>query len=63
MRIKFLYIYILLLVLAVTVKSQTHSSWPDNLDKLKAGICLVEYFQPQFEMGEIKDKSRIKRKK
>ncbi len=62
MRIKFLYIYILLLVLAVTAKSQTHSSWPDNMDQLKAGICLVEYFQPQFEMGEIKDKSRIKKK-
>jgi serine protease Do len=42
--------------------AQNLSEWPVNLEELEAGICLVEYFQPQFEMGTIKDLSRIKRK-
>jgi len=41
--------------------AQEIQKWPESINTLKASICLVEYFQPQFEMGEIKDKSRIKR--
>ena len=41
---------------------QDNTKWPENINNLKSSICLVEYFQPQFEMGEIEDKSRIKRK-
>ena len=43
------------------LSAQDGQKWPDNVSTLKKSICLVEYFQPQFEMGEIKDKSRIKR--
>ena len=46
----------------LNLHAQNNADWPDNIEELKAAICLVEYFQPQFEMGEIKDKSRIKRK-
>lgn len=41
---------------------QNNSLWPKKLDNLKTGICLVEYFQPQAQIGEIEDKSRIKKK-
>lgn len=44
------------------VSAQSISAWPENIKDLEKGICLVEYFQPQFEIGEITDKSRIKRK-
>ncbi|MCK4755201.1 MAG: PDZ domain-containing protein, partial [Calditrichia bacterium] len=44
------------------LNGQVTSLWPENIRALQTGICLVEYFQPQFEMGEIKDKSRIKKK-
>ncbi|TFH02006.1 MAG: PDZ domain-containing protein [Calditrichales bacterium] len=37
------------------------SPWPEELQNLKSSVCLVEFFQPQFELGEITDKSRIKR--
>jgi serine protease Do len=39
-----------------------HAQWPDNLDKFKQSMCLVEYFQPQPESRDIKDEARIKRK-
>jgi len=41
---------------------QGTTTWPENINNLKSGVCIVEYFQPQFEMGEIEDKSRIKKK-
>ena len=62
MQIKLLTLFTVILILSDNVISQTRSSWPDNLDEFKTSIALVEYFQPQFEMGEIQDKSRIKKK-
>jgi S1-C subfamily serine protease len=52
----------ILFLLITILKSEATTAWPKNINELKAGICLVEYFQPQFEMGEITDKTRIKRK-
>ena len=34
---------------------------PGSITELQKSMCLVEYFQPQYERGEIKDQSRIKR--
>jgi S1-C subfamily serine protease len=62
MLLNYLKIFIILYLLPSTLISQATSSWPENINNLKTGICLVEYFQPQFEMGEIEDKSRIKKK-
>jgi serine protease Do len=62
MQLNFLKIFLILYLLPSFLNGQVTSSWPDNINELKTGICLVEYFQPQFEMGEIEDKSRIKKK-
>ena len=62
MLLKQIKIFIVLIVIPTLLTGQDNSKWPENLDNLSTGICLVEYFQPQFEMGEIEDKSRIKRK-
>ena len=62
MFLNYLKIFIILYLLPSILNGQATSTWPENINNLKTGICLVEYFQPQFEMGEIEDKSRIKRK-
>jgi len=62
MRIKLFTLFIVTMILSDYAKSQTGFAWPDNIDDFKTSIGLVEYFQPQFEMGEIQDKSRIKKK-
>jgi serine protease Do len=51
------------LLLSIDISTVNSSdSWPKNIETLENGICIVEYFQPQLEIGEIQDKSRIKRK-
>jgi len=62
MFLNYLKIFIILYLLPSILNGQATSTWPENINNLKTGICLVEYFQPQFEMGEIEDKSRIKKK-
>jgi len=62
MLLKYFKIIVILYLLPSFLNGQVSSTWPDNIDDLESGICLVEYFQPQFEMGEIEDKSRIKKK-
>ena len=52
----------LLCLLPSFLYSQVTSLWPENIDELKSGTCLVEYFQPQVEIGEIEQKSRVKKK-
>jgi len=56
--------FVLIIVIGQTasIKAQSNAVWPENIKDFEESICLVEYFQPQFEIGEIKDKSRIKRK-
>jgi len=51
-------IWIYLLVFAAVLFGQ----WPDNLADLQKSLCLVEYFQPQYEVREIKDDTRIKKR-
>ena len=48
------YLFILILTLGL------FAQWPDNLSDLQESLCLVEYYQPQYEVREIKDDSRIK---
>jgi serine protease Do len=56
------HLMIVLLIFGIfNLLAQDIQKWPESINKLEASLCLVEYFQPQFEMGEIKDKSRIKR--
>ncbi len=62
MKFKITYLLFILIFQAALLNAQSLSDWPENIKVLEQGICLVEYFQPQFEIGEIKDKSRIKRK-
>jgi len=62
MLLNYIKIFIFLNLLPSLINGQATSTWPENINNLKTGICLVEYFQPQFEMGEIEDKSRIKKK-
>jgi hypothetical protein len=62
MLLNYLKVFIILYILPSFLNGQVTSAWPDNINDVKTGICLVEYFQPQFEMGEIEDKSRIKKK-
>ena len=62
MSLNVLKIYFILYLLPCFVTAQEISKWPENINVLRSSICLVEYFQPQFEMGDIEDKSRIKKK-
>ena len=62
MFLNFFKIFIILYLLPSFLNAQVTSKWPENINDLQTGICLVEYFQPQVEMGEIEDKSRIKKK-
>lgn len=62
MKLKLYLVLIILIFLQAGLRSQTDSSWPDGVRDIQQSICLVEYFQPQFEMGEMTDKSRIKKK-
>jgi serine protease Do len=39
-----------------------YGRWPDTIEKLQKSVCIIEFYQPQYERGEIKDRSRIKRK-
>ena len=55
-------IVIILFTIPTFLIGQDNTTWPKNINNLTPGMCLVEYFQPQFEMGEIEDKSRIKKK-
>jgi serine protease Do len=59
MRWSVFYIVPLVIYLVSNLNGQT---WPLNLKDIKSSICLVEYYQPQFEKSEIRDESRIKRK-
>ncbi len=61
---KFISTFLLILFICQTsiVTAQSNLDWPENIKKFDQSICIVEYFQPQVEIGEIKDKSRIKRK-
>lgn len=52
----------LLIIPLIILLKEVQAQWPENLKKLQSSICLVEYFQPQFETREIKDEARIKRK-
>ena len=52
----------LLLIPVILLLQEVQAQWPENLKKLQSSICLIEYFQPQFETREIKDEARIKRK-
>jgi len=38
------------------------NTWPENLNRLKQSLCLVEYYLPQAETNEIQDNTRIKQK-
>ncbi len=51
---------ILLTVSLVT--SGAGDTWPENLNRLKKSLCLVEYYLPQAETNEIQDDTRIKQK-
>jgi serine protease Do len=62
MLINHIKIVIILFIIPSFLNGQDNSTWPKSINNLTTGICLVEYFQPQFEMGEIEDKSRIKKK-
>jgi serine protease Do len=54
--------FIIIITIPSILPGQNNVTWPKNINSLKSSVCLVEYFQPQFEMGEIEDKSRIKKK-
>ena len=56
MRVNRLAAYLLFLAIVPALSAQ----WPHDLEKYKSSMCLVEFFLPQYESGEIKDDSRIK---
>jgi len=62
MKIKTTYLIIIIICQSTLLTAQPQTAWPEQIKDLEQSICLVEYFQPQFEIGEIKDKGRIKRK-
>jgi S1-C subfamily serine protease len=37
------------------------AQWPDTLADYQKSLCLVEFYQPQYEVREIKDDARIKK--
>jgi serine protease Do len=39
-----------------------YMQWPESIPETQKSICLIEYYQSQYERGEIKDQSRIKQK-
>jgi serine protease Do len=62
MKVNYLKYILYLCLIPAFLNGQDNASWPKTLNDLKSGICLVEYFQPQVQIGEIEDKSRIKKK-
>jgi serine protease Do len=50
----------LILVLTFII-AVLNGQWPPSIQELQKSMCIVEYYQPQYERGEIKDQSRIKR--
>ena len=37
------------------------ASWPESINEIKKSMCLVEFYQPQYEFREMKDDTRIKK--
>ena len=50
-----------LLILIITI-SGLPAQWPESIADLQKSMCLVEFYQPQYEVSEIKDDARIKKK-
>ena len=55
----YLSLFIIVLIWISGVHADTGMSWPEEIARLQASVCLVEYYQPQAELGEITEKSRI----
>jgi S1-C subfamily serine protease len=53
---------LLTLFLVSEIKIYANSNtWPKNIEQYLNSICIVEFYQPQNENSEIKDRSRIKK--
>lgn len=37
------------------------ASWPEEINEIRKSMCLVEFYQPQYEFREMKDDTRIKK--
>jgi len=55
----------ILIILLLFIFSQntiySNNSWPQNVNKFINSTCVVEFYQPQNENSDIKDRSRIKK--
>ena len=51
----------ILMILVMTISGLT-AQWPESIADLQKSMCLVEFYQPQYEVSEIKDDARIKKK-
>jgi len=49
------------LLLLIIGMNNLEAQWPENLSQYQSSLCLVEFYQPQYETREIKDEARIKR--
>jgi S1-C subfamily serine protease len=48
------------LVILIMTVSGLLAQWPESIADLQKSMCLVEFYQPQYEIREIKDDARIK---
>jgi serine protease Do len=55
--VKLLSLFLLLNFAALTAADE----WPKSLDKISGSLCLVEYYQPIVDFGEMEEQGRIKR--
>ena len=62
MRLSQYYIFGIVLFWINIATAQFSDQWPESIDNIQQSLCLVEYYQPQVEMNEIKDQTRIKHK-
>jgi len=55
----------ILIIILLFIFSQntiySNNSWPQNVNKFINSTCVVEFYQPQNENSDIKDRSRIKK--
>ncbi len=51
-----------ILIFLIFITSGLFAQWPESIADFQKSMCTVEFYQPQYEVREIKDDARIKKK-
>jgi serine protease Do len=56
-----LILIIVIFIVSINNIYSNSNTWPENIEKYINSTCIIEFYQPQNENSEIKDRSRIKK--